>query len=102
MTQFESAMDSIIVQGKVMDGVMNKNQDVGQDQAVDSMMDQLRQEMNNQVIIMLHQHCRFRMISMPTTRIYSMSCLNHNNKSNNKTTWILTKSDICIQVEIIY
>jgi charged multivesicular body protein 1 len=44
MNQFEEAMDSIIVQGKVMDGLMNKNQDVGQDIAVDQMMQQLKQE----------------------------------------------------------
>ena len=35
MNQFEAAMDAIIVEGKVMDSVMNKNQDVGQDVAVD-------------------------------------------------------------------
>lgn len=49
LNQFESAMDEITVQGKVMDGLMNKNVDVGQDLAVDQMMGQLKQEIHNQV-----------------------------------------------------
>lgn len=35
MGQFESAMDALMVEGKVMDSVMNHNQDVGQDLVVD-------------------------------------------------------------------
>lgn len=45
MLKFESAMDEIIVTGKVMDEVLNKNgKDIQSDQAVDSMLSKMKLE----------------------------------------------------------
>ena len=50
MERFEKSMDDILVSGKVMDSVLNKNMaDTGQDTAVDNMLVQLKNEMYNDI-----------------------------------------------------
>ncbi|KAM3139263.1 hypothetical protein pb186bvf_008673 [Paramecium bursaria] len=67
MNQFEAAMDEITVQSKVMDGMMNKNVDAGQDIALDQMMGQLKQEIHNQVSndLNVNPQVAFNQLSQP-------------------------------------
>ncbi|CAD8199706.1 unnamed protein product [Paramecium octaurelia] len=49
MNQFEKAMDEMTVQGNIMTGMMNQNNNIGQDLAIDQMMGQLKQELHSEV-----------------------------------------------------
>ncbi|CAD8169497.1 unnamed protein product [Paramecium pentaurelia] len=49
MNQFEKAMDEMQVQGNIMTGMMNQNNDIGQNLAIEQMMGQLKQEIHSEV-----------------------------------------------------
>ncbi|CAD8113442.1 unnamed protein product [Paramecium sonneborni] len=49
INQFEKAMDEMQVQGNIMTGMLNQNNNVGQDLAVEQMMGQLKQELHSEV-----------------------------------------------------